>query len=146
VATGALGKKAPEGTIPVPAGDPQVARQAVISKVIAPYDPRVEKLKATVSQKAVTSFVGYFQTQLEEERSTLVTTDLGPAVDLAGVDPELLDSLRLESTDRIVEISGMDIDSPKRFAEILQILGQAKIVDVSVLRGDVIQSLYYTVN
>jgi type II secretory pathway component PulC len=143
---GEPGKNTPDSAIPVPAGDPQVARQAVISKVIPPYDPRIEKAKTTVSREDVTRFVGYFQDRLKGERSTLVTTSLGPAVDLGGVDLELLDNLKLESTDRIVEISGMDVDSPRRFLEILDILGRAKIVDISVLRGDVIQPFYYMVN
>jgi len=145
-ASGEPGKRVSDDTIPVPAGDPQVARQAVISKVIPPYDPRIEKAKTTVSREDVARFVGYFQDRLKEERSALVSTSLGPAVDLGGVDLEILDSLKLESTDRIVEISGMDVNSPRRFTEILEILGRAKIVDISVLRGDVIQPLYYTVN
>jgi hypothetical protein len=150
VATGALGKKAPEGTIPVPAGDPQVARQAVISKVIPPYDPRVEKLKTTVSRRDVNRFVGYFQDQLKEERPTLVTTSLGPAADLVGVDTEILRNMKLEPTDRIVEINGMGVDSLDRFRQILEILGQshgnrAGVFNISVLRGEAIQPLYYAV-
>jgi len=138
--------RASEDGIPVPAGDVQQARQFVISKVIAPYDPRVAKLKTPLALKDVASFVDYFQNRVEAERSTLVTTALGPAVELAGVDPELLHNLRLESTDQIIEISGMGIDSLDRFQQILRLFAEHQrggSFNISVLRDGVVQPLYY---
>jgi len=130
--------------IPVAAGDPMQLRQAVISQVIAPYDPRVEKVKKDVSRKEVKRFVSYFQDQMKTQAPIWGTTSLGPVVDLNSVDTGLLDSLGLQSTDRIVEISGMGVD-PDRFGKIMEILDGRRVTvfNMSVVRGDAVQPLYF---
>jgi type II secretory pathway component PulC len=139
--------------IPVPAAlrDPNQARQAVISKVIPPYDPQVEKAKRAVSRNEVDRFVNHFQDQLKNQAPVLVTTSVGMAVDLAHVDGDILRTFGLESTDRIVEINGMGVDSPDRFRQILDIMGKNRgnrgsVFNISVLRGEAIQPLYYGIN
>lgn len=137
--------------VPVALRDPNQARQAVISKVIPPYDPQVEQAKRAISRNEVNRFVSHFQDQLKDQAPVLVTTSVGMAVDLAHVDGDLLRTLGLESTDRIVEINGMGVDSPDRFRQILEILGKNRgnrgsVFNISVLRGEVIQPLYYGIN
>jgi len=141
------------GPIPVPIStpDPEHARQAIIAKVIPPYDSRVNEVKMAVSRDDVGRFVSYFQEQLKNGTSVLVTTPVGAAVDLAPVDGGVLRSLGLESTDRIVEINGMGVDSPDRFRQILEIMEKSRgnrgsVFNISVLRGDVLQPLYYGIN
>jgi len=146
-AAGEPAKSAPDAAIQVPAGDSQQARQFVISKVIPPYDPRVEKLKTVIPRNDVHHFIDNFQSQLKDEEPLLVTTSLGPAVSVAGIDPEIRRSLRLESTDLIVGISGMGVDSLDRFRQILDMLGGNRVIifNMAVLRGEVIQPMYYAV-
>jgi len=144
-------EQSPGAGLPIPAGDPQLARQFVISKVIPAYDPRVKELEVTVSRKNVDHFVNSFQEQLKAEAPLLVTTPLGSAVDLSGVDSELLGSLGLESTDRIVSINGMGVDSPDRFRQILELLDKSRmnrgtVFNMVVLRGETIQPLYFGIH
>jgi type II secretory pathway component PulC len=140
----------PGAGLSIPAGDPQLARQFVISKVIPAYDPRVKELEVTVSRKNVDRFSSYFQEQMKDERLLLVTTPIGSAIDLSGVDSELLGSLGLESTDRVVSINGMGVDSPDRLRQILEILNKSRmnrgtVFNMVVLRGETIQPLYFGV-
>jgi len=139
--------------IPIPAAlnDPIRARQAIISKVIPPYDSRVEKARMAISRDDVNKFVRYFQDRLEEGSPILTATSVGAAVELSHVDDDLLRSLGLQSTDRIVGINGMGVDSPTRFRQILEILGKGQgnrgvVLDFLVLRGEVAQPLYYGIN
>jgi len=139
--------------IPIPAStnDPVRARQAVISKVIPPYDSRVEKAKMAISRDDVNYFVSYFQDQLKEGLPVLTATPVGEAVDLSHVEGNLLRSLGLESTDRIVGINGMGVDSTDRFRQILEMLGKGQgkrgiVFNIVVIRGDVAQPLYYGIN
>jgi type II secretory pathway component PulC len=137
--------------VPVALQDPKQARQAVISKVVPPYDSRVEKARWSVSRDEVDRFVSHFQEQLKEGAPLLTATSVGPAVDLAHVDGNLLRSLGLESSDLIVGINGMGVDSPDRFRQILELLGknrgsQGIVFNIVVLRGEVVQPLYYGIN
>jgi type II secretory pathway component PulC len=141
------------GPIAIPAAqnDPMKARQIVISKVIPPYDDRVEKAKMAISRNDVKQFVSYFQDQLKEGAPVLTTTPLGEAVRLSEVDGDILRTLGLESTDLIVGINGMGVDSTDRFRQILEIMDKGKgnrgvVFNMVVLRGDVAQPLYYGIN
>lgn len=141
-------ERAPGDLIPVPAGDAGLARQFVVSKVIAAYDPRVEQLKAPVSRKDIKRFASYFQEQLNEASPIFVTTpQVGETVDLGAVDTEMIQRLRLEPTDRIISINGIGIDSPDAFRQILEILGgnRVSMLNIVVLRGEAVQPLYYAI-
>jgi hypothetical protein len=144
-------EQSPGAGLPIPAGDPQLARQFVISKVIPAYDPRVKELEVTISRKDVDRFVSYFQEELKGETPFLVTTPVGAAIDLSGVGSELLGSLGLESSDRVVSINGMGVDSPDRLRQILEILDKSRgrrgtVFNMVVLRGETIQPLYYGIH
>jgi len=141
-------ERTPGDVIPVPAGDAGLARQFVISKVIAAYDPRVEQLKTPVSRKDVKRFASYFQEQLKNEAPVFATTpQVGQTVGLGNVDTEIFQRLSLESTDQIVSINGMGVDSPDEFRKILDILGgdRVSMFNIVVLRGEAVQPLYYAV-
>jgi hypothetical protein len=58
--------------------------------VIPAYDPRVKELEVPISRKNVDRFSSYFQEQMKDEMPFLVTTPIGSAIDLSGVDTELL--------------------------------------------------------
>jgi len=139
--------------IPIPVGlnDPLRARQAIISKVIPPYDARVEKARMAISRDDVKSFVSYFQDQLNAGSPVLTSTSVGEAVELSHVTGNLLRSLGLESTDLIVGINGMGVDSTDRFRQILELLGKGQgnrgvVLNIVVLRGEAVQPLYYGIN
>jgi general secretion pathway protein C len=138
-------KRAPGDEIPVIAAsnDPRENLQGVLSQVLPPYDPRVKKLRKAVSRDAMDRFVAHFSASGEPPK--FVDTFAGPALTVASVDPSLLSSLGLHQTDLIVGISGMGIDSPDRLTQIWQMVGRAKVVDISVLRGRKVQPLYYMV-
>ncbi|HUK55345.1 MAG TPA: hypothetical protein VLY20_01650 [Nitrospiria bacterium] len=137
--------------VPVALQDPMRARQIVISKVIPPYDARVEKAKMAISRDDVNRFVSYFEDQLKGSSPVLTTTSVGAAVDLSHTEGDLLRTLGLESTDLVVGINGMGVDSPDRFRQILEILGKSQgnrggVFNIVVLRGDTVQPLYYGIN
>jgi hypothetical protein len=139
--------------IPVPVGapDPEHARQSVISKVIPPYDPRADHARMSISRNEVDSFVSHFEEALKEGGPILTTTPVGTALDLSHVDGDLLRSLGLESTDQVVGINGMGVDSPDRLRQILEILDKSRgnrgtVFNIVVLRGEVVQPLYYGIH
>jgi len=143
-------ERAPGEAIPVPT-DVMNPRQEVISKVIPPYDPRVQKVRKEISRNDVTNFVADFELQVNNGKPVLTTTSLGPAVDLAYADPAVIHSLGLETADQIVEINGMGIDSLDRFRQVLEIMGgrrggnRVDTFNISVLRNGSFQPLYYVV-
>jgi len=132
------------GAIPVPVGvsDPRQAISQVLSQQIAPYDPQV--VKKPVPRSTISQFVEGFQKQMADP-ALLVKTSLGPALSMEHVDPGVLNNLGLKPTDMIVGISGMSLESPERLGEIFNILGHAKVSNLSVLRDKVVEPLAYEV-
>ena len=143
-------ERAPSDAIPVPT-DSKNPRQDVISKVIPPYDPRVQKIRVEISRSDVMHFVADFEAQVNDGKPVLVTTSVGSAVDLAQADPDVIRALGLEMTDQIVEINGMGIDSLDRFRQVLEIMGGKRggnrvgTFNISVLRDGSFKPFYYAV-
>jgi type II secretory pathway component PulC len=144
LSNGSPGEQKTEGSISIPDDSPHQALQQVLSQIIPPYDPRVNDRKRSVTRVDLNRFSEQINAQ-EKEGPIFVSTSLGPTLGLARIDQNVLASLGLESTDLIVGISGMGIDSWERLQRILTILGQAKVLDISVLRGSVVQPMYYAV-
>ncbi|HLB94555.1 MAG TPA: hypothetical protein VJK28_00090 [Nitrospiria bacterium] len=144
LAGGSPQERAPGDPIPVPVRpkDPRQALQQVLGQETPPYDSRVDK--RAVSRPEIDRFVQFLQGQTPET-ITPVTTSIGPAIHMDRLDRDLLVTLGLEPSDLIVGISGMGIDTPDRLTQILGILNGATVFNLSVLRGNVVQPLYYTV-
>jgi hypothetical protein len=105
----------------------------------------------SISRNEVDSFVSHFEEALKEGGPILTTTPVGTALDLSHVDGDLLRSLGLESTDQVVGINGMGVDSPDRLRQILEILDKSRgnrgtVFNIVVLRGEVVQPLYYGIH
>lgn len=130
--------------IPVPVGvsDPRQAISQVLSQQVAPYESQV--VKKPVPRSTISQFVDGFQKQMADP-ALFAKTSLGPALSMEHVDPEVLNSLGLKPTDMIVGVSGMSLDSPERLGEIFGILGRAKVSNLSVFRGNVVEPLAYEV-
>jgi type II secretory pathway component PulC len=141
---GSPGKVKTKDGIDIPVAEPQEARQQVLSSVIPPYDPRVEERKRPITRDQLKRFSDQINSQ-EKAGSVFVTTSVGTTLSLARMDSNVLAGLGLESSDLIVEISGMGIDSWARLHQTLGILDTAKVLNISVLRGSVVKPLYYSV-
>jgi type II secretory pathway component PulC len=141
---GSPGKEKTKDGIPIPEADPQQARQQVISSVIPPYDPRVEDRTRSITRDQLKHFSEQINSQ-EKAGPVFVKTPVGTTLSLARIDSNVLAGLGLESSDLIVEISGMGIDSWTRLHQTLGILDRAKVLNISVLRGSVVKPLYYSV-
>lgn len=141
---GSPGKRQPGDPIPIPegTGNPEQALGKVLSQQIAPYDSRLKK--TAVSRSVVDRFVENLQGSTEDQ-TLLVKTPLGPALNLSNMERDILSNLGLTANDLIVGISGMGLGSPERLAQIFGILGQAKVFNLSVLRGSVVEPLSYEI-
>ena len=130
--------------IPVPTGseDPRQALQQVLAEQMDPTDPHVEKKE--IAQPELYQLLHFLHSQVEET-NVFVTTSLGPAIKLDRMDQETITFLGLKPSDLIVGISGMGLDSKDRITQIIEILNRAKVFNLSVLRGRVVQPLYYSV-
>jgi len=141
--------EAKQATIQLPAGvrDPARALGQVLSKQLPPYDPRVTR--KAVSSTMVDRLSHYLQEQFAREQkehySTFTKTALGDGLGLIGAEGDLLSNLGLEPMDLIVGVSGMGLDSPERLQQIVEVLGRAKVFNLSVLRGGVVHPLSYEV-
>jgi len=130
--------------IPVPMGseDPRKALQQVLAEQMDPTDPQVEKKE--VSQPELHHLLQFLNRQAEET-NVFAATSLGPAIKLDRMDQEILTYLGLKPSDLIIGISGMGLDSKDRITQIIEVLNRAKVFNLSVLRGRVVQPLYYSV-
>jgi hypothetical protein len=139
-------QRAPGDSIRVMASsdDTRQNLQGVLSQVIPPYDRRVEQLRHSLTRDLFDRFVGHFRDAGAPPK--FVSTVAGPALSVADVDQQLLKHFGMEPTDLIIGVSGMGIDSQERLTQIWDIVSRAKVVDISVLRDDVVKPLYYTVH
>jgi type II secretory pathway component PulC len=143
ISAGTPRERAPGDPIPVPFGseDPQQALQQVLAQQMDPTDPRAEK--KAVSRPELNRLFQFLHRQVKD--NVFVTTSLGSAIDLNRMDRETLTNLGLEPSDLIVGISGLGIDSQERLNQIIEILKRAKVFNLSVLRGRVVQPLFYAI-
>ncbi|HTP41909.1 MAG TPA: hypothetical protein VML36_05765 [Nitrospiria bacterium] len=143
---GSPAQRAPGDSIRVMAysDDPLQNLQGVLSQVIPPYDRRVEKLRHSLTRDEFDRFVDHYRAA--DGPPQFVSTIAGPALSVADMDRQTLKQLGLEPTDLIIGVSGMGIDSQERLTQIWDIVSRAKVVDISVLRDNLVKPLYFTIN
>lgn len=122
----------------------------VLSKIVPPYDPRVEGLKRSVPPQEMDRIIAYLQKFLEPASDNgtggFLSTPLGNGIALGGLGSELRTLLGLEAGDVIVGISGMGLDSADRLKVILEVLPRASVFDLSILRNGTVHPLYFSVS
>lgn len=121
---------------------PKQALERYLSTQIPPYSP--DAVKQTVSREVVSHFAAQLE-QYRKEPARLLETPFGNGIPVAGFAGGVPGGLGLGLNEIIVAISGMGIDSPERLKLMSDILGWAKVFDLTLLQNGRVSSVAFQI-
>lgn len=121
---------------------PKQALERYLSTQIPPYSP--DAVKQPVPREVVSHFAAQLE-QYHKEPARLVETPFGNGIPVTGFAGDVPGGLGLGLNEVIVAISGMGIDSPERLKLMSDILGHAKVFDLTLLQNGRLSSVAFQI-